>query len=633
MGRSVNLLLRASAVLLASAAAPSSSLLASAQQYAGDSLIVSWCNSSDPLQQFSVSPSSDGTIRTGGLCVTNVANTTLALSECIPGGDATQAWAVDAALGTISSYGGSVCWNAQSSQSYMSDGSDVKLWACEPVNWNDIFLPGTPFPSSILLNFTSASNQTYTDLCTSSLHVPPSFPTAPVLAWQESEVGCFVHYQMATMVGSQGCGSGAPPNISAWAPTAVNTDAWVDVCKSMTGTRVVYTAKHGCGFLAWRSNVSNYDYGIAQSPYPDLDIVEQVIASAKAGGIGVGFYYSVVSNAYCNVQNGAVQPGPIVPGLQINVTQEQYDMLVVAHLTELWTRTECDELWFDGGFQPQLQPALAALLQELQPNAVVFQGEGLTPNPVRWVGTESGLAPYPCWSTCDPNAYGAGSPASPFWFPAETDFTLQGGDNWFNNPGAGVRSPTELRQMYETSVGSNTALIIDIAPFPNGTVPADQVQAAQSLGDFVRGCYSTPIVSATTVGYNVTVAAPGGQPVAVDRLVTREDQAFGQLVRSYTISATLADGSTQTLASGSSVGNKRIDVLASPVQVTSVTLTVQAATGTPHIKSFALYSCSALAEELDARWERWAEETGYKAPEHPVPVPDPARSKPWIFRK
>jgi alpha-L-fucosidase len=620
-------------LLLRTVAALASAATYASSQSVGDSLIVSWCNASDPLQQFSVSPS-DGTIRTGGLCVTNVANATLALSNCVPG-DARQAWAVDAALGTISSYGGSICWNAQSDQSYMSDGSDVKLWACAPVNWNDIFLPGLPTPSSILLNFTSASNETFTDLCTASLHVPPVFPTAPVLAWEESEVGCFVHYQMATMAGSQGCGSGAPPNISAWAPTAVDTDTWVDVCKSMTGTRVVYTAKHGCGFLAWRSNVSSYDYGVAQSPYPDLDIVEQVIASAKAGGIGVGFYYSVVSNAYCNVQSGVVQPGPIVPGLQINVTQEQYDMLVVAHLTELWSRTDLTEIWFDGGSIAQIQPALSALLSELQPNVVAFQGEGLTPNPVRWVGTESGLAPHPCWSTCDPSSFGAGSPSSSFWFPAETDFTLQNGDNWFYNSAAGVRSPTELRTMYETSVGSNTALIIDIAPFPNGTVPADQVQAAQTLGDYVRGCYATPIVSSTTVGYNLTLSSPGGQPVAVDRLVTREDQAFGQLIRSYTISATLADGSTQTLVSGgSSVGNKRIDILASPVQVTSVTLTVEAATGTPHIKSFALYSCSALADELDARWERWAEETGYKAPEHPVvPAPDPFARKPWMLRR
>ena len=47
---------------------------------------------------------------------------------------------------------------------------------------------------------------------------------------------------------------------------------------------------------------------------------------------------------------------------------------------------------------------------------------------MRWVGSESGLAPYPCWSTCSYDSYGAGDPDAPTWFAAETDFTLQNGD-------------------------------------------------------------------------------------------------------------------------------------------------------------------------------------------------------------
>ncbi len=49
-----------------------------------------------------------------------------------------------------------------------------------------------------------------------------------------------------------------------------------------------------------------------------------------------GFYYTVVTNSYCNVQNGQVQPGALKPG-QIKVTQAEYEAFVIAHLTELWT--------------------------------------------------------------------------------------------------------------------------------------------------------------------------------------------------------------------------------------------------------------------------------------------------------
>eukprot|EP01050_Picozoa_sp_SAG11_P057206 SAG11_NODE_35897_length_264_cov_0.945455_1_plen_88_part_11 len=67
-------------------------------------------------------------------------------------------------------------------------------------------------------------------------------PSAPVLQWQLHDTGCFVHYNMATMAGSQGCQSGvaAPPPLSAWQPTALDTDAWASTCKAMGGTRIIY---------------------------------------------------------------------------------------------------------------------------------------------------------------------------------------------------------------------------------------------------------------------------------------------------------------------------------------------------------------------------------------------------------
>jgi alpha-L-fucosidase len=46
---------------------------------------------------------------------------------------------------------------------------------------------------------------------------------------------------------------------------------------------------------------------------------------------------SVVSNFFLNVHSGSVGPGPLLPGMA-NVTQQQYEALVVSQLTELWTQ-------------------------------------------------------------------------------------------------------------------------------------------------------------------------------------------------------------------------------------------------------------------------------------------------------
>jgi hypothetical protein len=153
--------------------------------------------------------------------------------------------------------------------------------------------------------------------------------------------------------------------------------------------------------------------------------VASFVASAKKYGVGYGFYYSTVWNTYAGVCNSVVQPGS-------KYTQAEYDAMVLQHLSELWGNFgPLAEVWFDGGYNQNMAAALRNLFATLQPHVVAFQADKLMPSPVRWVGTESGYAPYPCWSTSDYGTYGAGSPDSNTWFPAETDFTLQNSDQWF----------------------------------------------------------------------------------------------------------------------------------------------------------------------------------------------------------
>lgn len=60
---------------------------------------------------------------------------------------------------------------------------------------------------------------------------------------------------------------------------------------------------------------------------------------------------------------------------------------------------------FDGGYNKNLTQQFQALFSTLQPDAIGFLADDLTRNPVRWVGTESGLPSYPIWSTGE---YGQG---------------------------------------------------------------------------------------------------------------------------------------------------------------------------------------------------------------------------------
>jgi alpha-L-fucosidase len=471
-------------------------------------------------------------------------------------------------------------------------------------------------------------------------------PTPVLLAWQLNDTGCFVHYNMATAAGTQGCqmseaGGDAPPPLSAWRPTALDTDAWADTCKAMGGSRIILTAKHNCGFIPWHSSaVPNYTYTVAES---QPDVVAAFVASARRAGLGVGFYYSDWTNSYCRVSKGQVVLGPPQPG-QVSVTQAAYDAIVVAHLTELWSsHGALAEIWFDGGLRRELWPTVRALLARLQPEAVVFGGLGFSPNSVRFTGNENGAPPFPMWSTTDatPSAPPNGNPNGSVWAPAESPWTLQAGDSWFYSQSGGVHPPEQLVEMYEASTGSNAAALIDMAPYANGSLPAEQVAAASALGEFVRGCYGggSAVASGAGTSNRLTIRPSGGNSTAaIDRIQLREDQSQGgQRVRAFTLTAMLANGSITPLCNGwndwprggpnptVAIGNKYLCRFKAPITITSLTLTVTATAGgaPPAISQFAAFRCLPLLVEIQDRWAK-----GPFGPSPPPPSPTPGAPEP-----
>lgn len=437
----------------------------------------------------------------------------------------------------------------------------------------------------------------------------PPVPTAEQLAWQEAEVGCMISFGITTSVGEQGCGeSGVPPPLpSAFEPAALNVTGWVEAAKLFGAKYCVLTAQHSCGFALWPSNVSladgsfSYNFTVAQTGpnWPRRDIVADYVAACRATGVKPGLYYPTTRNAYLDVSGSVVQNSTLRPP-QRRVTQEQFDEIMLAQLAELWGayRGELYELWFDGGHNAALTGNISAIVGRLQPQAMAFGGYTISPNPVRWVGTESGDAPVPCWSTGPVS--GGGSPVSDVWNPAESDTTLAENDQWFYNPDVALRSLEELVAVYHATVGRNTNLLLNLAPRPDGTVDPAAVARYRELGDWVGSCYGAAVASVSSNGTYATELAIGGlgQGAAVDRFVVREDQSRGQLVRQYEIDAEVG-GEWVQVANGTSVGNRAIVILPAAVTATAARLVVVASAGPKGgavVSQFAAYDCSGMSQ-------------------------------------
>lgn len=311
----------------------------------GAPLILDWCNASNPLQQFVVAPTAV-TTPDGSLCVTMSSPypAPLTMQPCT--GSAAQAWSFNTSIASAFTApglweGGCALWNTQGGPGYEMQGSTVGVYACSsPTPFDSVFAVGVPAPGLLAATMTSPGNSTFSNLCATAVNPsPPPIGSPEIIAWQKSEMACFIHWNMATAAGTQGCGgcSSAPPDISIWNPSALDTDAWISAGVAMGCQRFVYVAKHGCGFATWPSNATilgaRYPYSVAFSPNT-TDVVGSFVASAKRAGVGFGFYYSVGSNAKCNVQGGNICGNPVAG--QLNVTKEEFDDLVVQQLTELW---------------------------------------------------------------------------------------------------------------------------------------------------------------------------------------------------------------------------------------------------------------------------------------------------------
>ncbi|CAF1021179.1 unnamed protein product [Adineta ricciae] len=433
-----------------------------------------------------------------------------------------------------------------------------------------------------------------------------ALPTPEQLQWQAQELGVLIHFNLETFF-ADGFELRNIPSSSLFDPYLLNTDNWVQTMIDFGAQYAVLVAKHGSGFLMAPTDVKfplnpsgeivPYNYTIDYSPMKGRDVLKEFVDSCEKRQIRTGFYYSVVSNNYLNVQSGMVQNRSLEPG-QLNVTQQTYDSIVLQQLREIWTRYErLEEIWFDGGYTESLKEPITALLAELQPQAIAFNGYGVSTNPARWIGTEMGIAPDPNWSTGVTND--GGDPDSPIFCPAECDTTLQDHDRWFWT-NMTLRSLAEMIDAYHSTVGRNCILMLDLAPDRTGLIPINHARRYKELGDFIRSCYGTSVTPTQQLivqDSSLHILRFDATPVTVDRSVIQEDQTNGQVIRAYTVDIQLVNATHSdqwiTVVKGTSVGNKKIDIWSIGAQlVNGVRLNITKSVDTPVIKAFTVHLCN-----------------------------------------
>jgi len=121
-------------------------------------------------------------------------------------------------------------------------------------------------------------------------------PSKSQAAFQDLEMGVFIHYGINVYTGQEHGDGKEPP--SRFNPTALDVEQWVAAAKAMGANYVCLTARHEGGFCLWPSKTT--DYTIANSPYMDGkgDIVRDFVKACRKHNIKPGLYHTASHDAY-----------------------------------------------------------------------------------------------------------------------------------------------------------------------------------------------------------------------------------------------------------------------------------------------------------------------------------------------
>jgi alpha-L-fucosidase len=271
-------------------------------------------------------------------------------------------------------------------------------------------------------------------------------------------------------------------------------------------------------------------------------------------------------------------------------------------------------------------PTTLKMVDSMQPPVLFFSDAG--PD-LRWVGNERGVAGETNWNTITPDTLYAGksgiedllqhgTPRGSQWIPAEVDVSIRPG--WFYHTAQDslVRSSENLFQLYLTSVGRGSNLLLNIPPDQKGLFHEKDVAALRGFRKILDSVFQKDYAKESKImadahrGTNPTYAPTNmidgnadtywalddgvtqasfeidlGATQTLNYLVLQEYISLGQRVQAFDVLVWQNDG-WMKVANETTIGYKRILPLNS-VKTSKIKVAITAALGCPVISNLEVY--------------------------------------------
>jgi len=461
-----------------------------------------------------------------------------------------------------------------------------------------------------------ATSVVYILMGCSPQQLPPPMPVFPVpteeqLAWHELEQYAFIHFTTNTFTDKE-WGFGDEPE-SVFNPTSIDVEQWVKVIKSAGLKAVILTAKHHDGFCLWPSQFT--EHSIKNSPYKDGkgDLVRELSDACRKEGLLFGIYLSPWDRNHADYG------------------RPEYVAYYRNQLQEIFTNYgPIFEMWFDGanggdgyygGANEKRRidgktyydwPTTIDMVRQMEPKVLFFSDAGPS---IRWVGNERGIAGETNWNTISNDTLyagqaditdllNAGHPEGQQWIPAEVDVSIRPGWFYHAKEDSLVKSPEKLFDIYLTSVGRGSNLLLNIPPDRRGQIHENDVASLTAWKKLLDDAFATNLavgaeVSASNVRGNADAFAASlltdgksqtywatddevstaqleltlAEATLVKFVTLKEYVRLGQRVQQFTIEANV-DGTWREIASGTTIGYKRILKIETPVNASAIRVNI-----------------------------------------------------------
>jgi alpha-L-fucosidase len=291
---------------------------------------------------------------------------------------------------------------------------------------------------------------------------PPPDHERRIAWWRQAKFGMFIHWGLYSILGREAWAMGDEdiPLLeyeqlaSEFRPLPNVARTWARLAHAAGMHYMVLTTKHHEGFCLFDTKLTDY---CAPKHHAGRDLVREFADAARAEGLRVGFYYSLMDWHHPDWRNANAD----------TAARERFVTYTHRQIRELMSNYgKVDILWYDmpiplaaDGWRSEEMNRLAL---QLQPDIVInnrnlLGGDFSTPEQ----STQAGKAD---WESC--------MTMNDSWGYIPND------QNW--------KSPQQLLQNLVECTRDGGNYLLNIGPRPDGTVPAASVERLQTIGGWLR---------------------------------------------------------------------------------------------------------------------------------------------------